>query len=192
MGSNTARAGTPYTAQQLIPHPKYTGAPYDNDIALILLDDEIPANLGTAMKFVDEKFISENKTGTVYGWGATEKGQSSQQLREAKVTIVPKESCGALTYARDYGGVERKTQICAPIKNRRSQQFGKGDSGGPLLYNFRQFGIVSNDFELLVEPQPKTFDLFTELVKFLRWVKTTKKNNYVAPVTPPGVEDNAD
>lgn len=187
VGSNTARTGTQYTAKKLIPHPKYEGAPYDFDLALIELDEEIPADVGSPVELAEKTFDSDNQHAVVIGWGTTESGYASTELREAKVTLIPKESCAAVTYSRDYGGDEsgvRKTQLCAAIETHTSQQFGKGDSGGPLLFGNQddpesliQIGIVSNDDEILYHPVSKIFNLYTEVAQFRDWIQETMDEN---------------
>lgn len=113
-GSTThSNGGQTYSIKRAILHSKYNSAKIDFDYGLIELKD--------ALRFDDrvqpitlpelDKFVEDDTTCTVTGWGNTlNSSESSSKLRAAEVPIVNQEICDE-AYSK-YGGVTPR-MICA-------------------------------------------------------------------------------
>ncbi|XP_044265437.1 uncharacterized protein LOC123011852 [Tribolium madens] len=136
--------------EKVIFHEQYNLSTHANDIALIRVS---PINLTLENSRpvclpLDEArdFNFTNKNVVVTGWGYTEKGVPSPDLRKAELPMVPFQECQE-EFKRSVQ--LNKGQICAGGKTKSDSC--SGDSGGPLhafsfLYGqprFVQQGIVS-------------------------------------------------
>jgi trypsin len=140
-GEVTAKAGvTDYAAKgtwaaidKVVLHAEYDSATHINDIALIRFKgtpkgDITPASIrrldaGETLK-VDQLLV-------VTGWGKTETGQGSKQLRKAKVPYVENETCNG---PESYNGTILPGMLCAGFREGGIDAC-LGDSGGPLVWD---------------------------------------------------------
>ncbi|MCC7025122.1 MAG: serine protease [Thermomicrobiales bacterium] len=102
------------------------------DVAVLELDRDVPAGIGTPVAFVgsgDDRFNGAGQPVVVSGWGRTsDGGNSSSVLLEADIAVVSDADCAA-AYNRP-GEFDPNSMICAGAPGRDSCQ---GDSGGPLF-----------------------------------------------------------
>jgi secreted trypsin-like serine protease len=102
------------------------------DVAVLELDRDVPAGLGTPVPFVgsgDGRFNGAGQPVVVSGWGRTsDGGNSSTILLEVDINVVSDDDCAA-AYNRP-GEFDPNSMICAGAPGRDSCQ---GDSGGPLF-----------------------------------------------------------
>lgn len=109
-----------------------------NDIGLLQIDGRIEFNDKAQPITVCGSKPNEGDKATVIGWGKTQSfGGASNNLRYLTVTIMNSSDC----INRDFPLLILANQICAttPV----GQGTCNGDSGGPLIYNGTQCGIVS-------------------------------------------------
>ncbi len=114
-------------------HPGYDPDTFENDVAVLQLDEFVPANLAQPLSFVgsgDTVFDQPGQLSTVAGWGAIfSGGPTSDRLLATDVNVISDSSCEA-----DYQGsgdeIFPDVMICAAFQGRDSCQ---GDSGGPLM-----------------------------------------------------------
>lgn len=155
---------------------------YDNDIALVRLKEPVkmgptvsPICLpGNSMEF--EPSVGE--LGLISGWGRTEKRNSVNQLRGAKLPIVPLSKCQEV----ETKDVDVKTyvftnnMICAGEKGTDSCS---GDSGGAFAVQhpnkedpkFYVAGLVSWG------PKCGTYGLYTRVKNYVNWIVKTMQEN---------------
>lgn len=102
------------------------------DVAVLELDRDVPAGLGTPVTFVgsgDDQFNGAGQPVVVAGWGNTSSGgTTSTILLEVDIAVISDEECAA-AYNRP-GEFDPDSMICAGAPGRDSCQ---GDSGGPLF-----------------------------------------------------------
>ncbi|XP_055607053.1 trypsin-1-like [Uranotaenia lowii] len=131
-----------YTIEQVIRHPNYTaGGSYRNDIAVVKLFDELQfSDTIQPVKLPEPCFeVSENDNGvTLIGWGITDSGMVAETLQKVQYYVVPNEECNELLWTTTI----YPSQICAAYPGGGKGQCS-GDSGGPLLHDGIQVGIVS-------------------------------------------------
>ncbi|XP_059058657.1 trypsin-1-like [Achroia grisella] len=189
---------------EVIRHRRYNPGTYDNDIALLKLDERI--DLSNALKRVRADGSTEsgstesgsnedknedggprpvclaspslsysNYSGVVTGWGTTSEGGSvSSTLQEVSVPIISNEACRQTTY----GNRISDNMLCAgePQGGRDACQ---GDSGGPLH-------ILNSTTEQYQEvgivswgegcARPETPGVYTRVNRYLTWIRSNTRD----------------
>lgn len=126
-------------------HPSYNRRiSLFNDIALIRLKKSIGTNSSHFVNLpsrLNDSMETYCAVGTAMGWGRTEKGISSKELRCVDLDIISTETCLALYQSPDFNK-NKHLMICTLTRNKDACQ---GDSGGPLICNNTgvQIGIIS-------------------------------------------------
>jgi len=156
------------------PHPKYNGDNYENDVAIVKLDEEINfkdfsgtvAPVCLARKRADSYEDSEV---VVAGWGATsEGGFQATVLMEATLMGISNSACGS-DYIYDKSLI-RDVMLCAVGEGKDACQ---GDSGGPLVAwddkrtKFIQVGVVSWGYGCA---RPDAPGVYARVSKLEKWV----------------------
>ncbi|XP_057656010.1 trypsin-1-like [Diorhabda carinulata] len=151
-----------------------TGGAYNNDIALLELDQEVPFT--GLLKPVCLPPIGKSFTGSqgiVTGWGATKQnGQTSNRLREVKVPIMSNIDCRKT----GYGNKITDNMMCAGYQGGLKDSC-QGDSGGPLHTkngSFHQIvGIVSWGEGCA---KPNYPGVYTRVNRYISWIKSNTKD----------------
>nr|XP_044249214.1 transmembrane protease serine 9-like [Drosophila takahashii] len=124
----------------------FSGAAYNNDIALLVVDPPLPLNNFTikAIKLASEQPL-EGAVSKISGWGTTSPGgYSSNLLLAVDVPIVSHELCNL-----DYENFGDETywitpaMLCAGKRGVGGADACQGDSGGPLVVRDELHGVVS-------------------------------------------------
>ncbi|XP_022222983.2 trypsin-1 [Drosophila obscura] len=114
---------------EVITHPKYNARNYDNDIAIIKLDEPVQFNEvlhPVCMPTPGRSFKGE--TGIVTGWGALKVGgPTSDTLQEVQVPILSQDACRKSRY----GNKITDNMLCGGY-DEGGKDSCQGDSGGPL------------------------------------------------------------
>ncbi|KAJ9580881.1 hypothetical protein L9F63_023942, partial [Diploptera punctata] len=137
-----------------------------NDIALVRLEKPLPFNghISAVELPINDTVVEEGTTVTVIGWGKTEKGSSSAILRTVDIELYTIKTCNGLLRTPP-----NKNDICAGITTG-----GKGacvgDSGGPLLMNGVQEGIVSWGSKKCAS-LPYPLGVYTNVALYVDWIK---------------------
>ncbi|KAK4881498.1 hypothetical protein RN001_004817 [Aquatica leii] len=160
--------------EQQIAHPRYSKKTGDNDIGLLRLQYNInytdfiqPICLPLGEGLI-EKYTKEL---TVSGWGATERGPSSEVKLKLQLPVLPYAMC-----QQKFGRIANITdnQICAG--GEKGKDACQGDSGGPLMMYketstyFKQWyqeGIVSWGVACGRHGYPA---IYTRVSKYLMWI----------------------
>jgi hypothetical protein len=149
-------------------HPDYPGTSYDNDIALMRLENPVSvasyATLNTSSTLSGNATVPRNVT--VTGWGATlQGGSASPQLLQATFPVVDDETCSEAYRPPKYKLTGN--MLCAGLPKGGSAPC-KGDSGGPLVVagTAVQVGVVSwggcHDLQ--------NYGVFTRVSNYFSWI----------------------
>jgi secreted trypsin-like serine protease len=110
--------------------PLWNPDTFQNDVAVLTLDEDVPASIALPVSFVganDAQFDTAGQAATVAGWGRTsEGGLATDQLLAVGVAVDSDAVCRAV-YAT---GFDPTVELCASLPGQDACQ---GDSGGPLL-----------------------------------------------------------
>ncbi|KAH8358267.1 hypothetical protein KR084_010901 [Drosophila pseudotakahashii] len=148
-GSNyqTGSDGVITNVKDIYMHQEYfSGAAYNNDIAILVVDPPLPLNNFTikAIKLASEQPL-EGAVSKISGWGTTSPGgYSSNLLLAVDVPIVSHELCNV-----DYENFGDETywitpaMLCAGKRGVGGADACQGDSGGPLVVRDELHGVVS-------------------------------------------------
>ncbi|XP_017010916.2 chymotrypsin-2 [Drosophila takahashii] len=152
-----------------------------NDISLVMVKDpfvfdgisvapvELPVH-GFAVPQSDA-----GVEGVLVGWGLNETyGSVQNTLQEASLKIYSDEECTT----RHGGRTDPRYHICGGVDEGGKGQCS-GDSGGPLIYNGRQVGIVSWSVKpCTVAPYP---GVYCKVSEYIDWIKC---NIIILPESP--------
>ncbi|KAH8334322.1 hypothetical protein KR059_009029, partial [Drosophila kikkawai] len=118
-------------------HEKYDSYSFDNDVGLLFLDYPLNLDEDYSIQAIElaEKVPPPGTTTSVTGWGNTGYGET-EILQSLETDIVDLEECKILY--KDYSIT--KNMLCTSNVNDGTCQ---GDSGGALVFNGQQVGIVS-------------------------------------------------
>ncbi|KAK2863626.1 hypothetical protein Q5P01_003159 [Channa striata] len=170
------------TVTQIIKHPNYNhGARQDNDITLLKLSSPVNFTnyiLPVCLAASDSTYYNGTNV-WITGWGVTEDGELSNNLREAEVTIVGNRQCKC-----DYGFTNiTDNMMCAGLR-AGGKDTCQGDSGGPLVVkqNARwvQGGITSFGKGCGL---PKYPGVYTRVSQYQSWINSQITNNQPGFVT---------
>ncbi|KAJ8673253.1 hypothetical protein QAD02_004515 [Eretmocerus hayati] len=132
-----------------------------HDIGLLLLDNKIQDATTVSL----QQYTHSVPIGTMayaLGWGMTEHGSFSRNLRFIEVPIVPEQKC-----AQTFGRIG--FWVCTD-----AQHWGTciGDSGGPLMMNGVQIGITSFGKGSVWNPcELGESAVFTRVSTYYDWIK---------------------
>uniref|UniRef100_A0A3B3CRT8 Peptidase S1 domain-containing protein n=1 Tax=Oryzias melastigma TaxID=30732 RepID=A0A3B3CRT8_ORYME len=160
--------------EQIIIHPHYNPATYQNDIALVKLEkypykdfcvEENPAIRAVCVPWSTELF-QPNHTCSISGWGRTKAGRSSEVLLWANVSLI--EGCQSSYKHRFKPGM-----MCAGDPEG-SVDSCQGDSGGPLVCQDQLgvsylWGIVSWGERC---GQPGFPGVYTQVAYYFEWIRS--------------------
>lgn len=147
-------------------HEDYDDYSFDNDVGLLLL--EYPQNLDEDYSIRTIKLAKNipppGSTTSVTGWGITGYGQT-EVLQSLETDILDLEQCRI--YYKDY--LITVNMLCASNVNDGTCQ---GDSGGALVFNGSQVGIVSWA-EGCADPDFPT--VYASVPALRKWIKRTAR-----------------
>ncbi|CAG9579619.1 unnamed protein product [Danaus chrysippus] len=175
----------------IIRHMRYNPGNYDNDIAILKLDQRI--DLSTALKRASEDSEEENdvgirpgclpvaghsysnRTAVVAGWGTTEEGGSvSSTLQAVKVPIISNEECRKT----DYKNRITDNMLCAG-EQEGGRDACQGDSGGPL--HVIEEGTGKHSIVGVVSwgegcARPNKPGVYSRVNRYLTWIKSNTRD----------------
>jgi len=171
-------AGDLFPVKRKILHPEFDADTFENDVALLELQGSasgvsliIISDLQNHTQVLEAEGISV----LVAGWGRTEEGQGSEELREASIDIIEDNYCARSSV---YGVLfHAEMMICAGMSNG-SKDSCTGDSGGPLFVAnasgiAEQVGIVSFGAGCASPVYP---GVYTRLSFFSDWIRANVPN----------------
>ena len=184
------RDGKEHIIKHIYIHDEFDRNSFINDIALILLEMPVaqlqPACLPSPLnKDDDDRGSGEINNGTlefvVSGYGMTEDGSYSTQLRSASVKVVPRQHCQQeMNRSPHISMVIAPTNWCA--RAIKGSMNCIGDSGGPVIREFHGrvhvlVGIISWGRGCR-EPHIESYSVYTKVRCYLPWIHDRLKEPY--------------
>ncbi|XP_065338973.1 trypsin-1-like isoform X1 [Cloeon dipterum] len=169
-GSNYLQ-GTIHQVTEIMFHEAFNFPYALNDIAVLRVSPAFDFNnelLGpVALPEQYQQTFAETEA-TVIGWGLNATGGSLQPvLQEVGIFILSDEECYDIY--NTYNGNYNPNNVCAGVREGGKGECN-GDSGGPLLVNGQQVGIVSWSKKPCTEaPYP---GVYTQVSSFIDWIKS--------------------
>ncbi|KXN70029.1 trypsin-like serine protease, partial [Conidiobolus coronatus NRRL 28638] len=154
-----------FQVNEVVVHPSYDPQSFDNDIALLILNND---NANAISGFDMDKMIKLDTQGQrdgsatkVIGWGRTQGGgATSPVLKETDLKIVGGDQCSRL-----FGPFNPSYKICAaPVHEGDSAC--QGDSGGPLISGDTLVGVVSHGAPNCNGPA----SVYTRVSNYASWI----------------------
>ncbi|CAD7005427.1 unnamed protein product [Ceratitis capitata] len=161
---------------------KFSFSNFDNDIALLRLNDRVPITSFIRPICLPRTFerndLFVGTKGIATGWGTLkEDGKPSCLLQEVEVPVLDNEHCVAQTnYTQK---MITKNMMCAGYPGVGERDSCQGDSGGPLVRmrpddkRFEQIGIVSWGNGCA---RPNYPGVYTRVTKYLDWIMENSKD----------------
>ncbi|KAH8295330.1 hypothetical protein KR018_009992 [Drosophila ironensis] len=165
-GSNVVKV------KKIIQHEDYNPFNhYANDISLLMVDEPFPLDgVTVAAVQLPELGFSTPQTdaggeGVLIGWGLNATGGYIQTtLQQVDLKVYSDEECTL----RHEGNTDPLYHICGGVDEGGKGQCS-GDSGGPLIYNGQQVGIVSWSVKpCTVAPYP---GVYCKVSQYVDWIK---------------------
>jgi secreted trypsin-like serine protease len=178
-GTDFLDMGTKIKVNKIITHENYvTPVVSGFDIALLKLSEPSTETTISIIDPSEESSLAHAGTfAWVTGWGITELGMPSIQLKEVDVRIIHEDECNS---NQMYDGVISDSMICAGhrIGGKDSCQ---GDSGGPLMVvdrkgGLKQVGVVSWGEGCALENRP---GVYTRLAVMADWISAKRTANQI-------------
>ncbi|XP_028159088.1 trypsin, alkaline C-like [Ostrinia furnacalis] len=175
VGSNNANSGgTVIASQQIINHPQFTRADFNNDICVIITSTNIPfsANVQPGRIAGTNYHLADNEPVWAAGWGTTwQGGWNSEQLRHVQVYSVNQEACRQ-RYAVT-NNVVNDNMLCSGILDVGGRDQCQGDSGGPLFHHGVVVGVCSWGRGCA---QPQFPGVNTRVSRYTDWIRQHAEN----------------
>jgi secreted trypsin-like serine protease len=109
-------------------HPSWDSAALTHDASVLTLDTALTETPIALASSADAGMYTAGATSTVFGWGVTESGSTSDTLRKVDVPVTADDACAA-SYADSF---DAATMVCAGLAEGGKDSC-QGDSGGPLV-----------------------------------------------------------
>ncbi|XP_040393941.1 serine protease 57 [Cygnus olor] len=155
-----------FGVEESIAHPLYDPRTVDNDIRLLRLNGSATLNKYVKRIRLPSPHV-DLKPGTVclvLGWGDTSNyGERPEQLMETDTTIVKRSLCRTL-----WRGRVSANMLCGASRNATLRGVCAGDSGGPLIFKRKVYGIVSFSGERCGDRRYP--DIYTKISNYIDWV----------------------
>nr|XP_060617470.1 granzyme A-like [Anolis sagrei ordinatus] len=144
--NKTERSKQTIAVAKQIPHPGFVFNTSDNDLMLLKLKRSAKINRYVSIIKLTQT-SADIKAGTrclVAGWGRIHKilPIHSDTLQEVNVTVIDRRICSDHNHYGSSRHLITKNMVCAGDKKGRKDSCS-GDSGGPLICNGEQKGVVS-------------------------------------------------
>ncbi|XP_070823318.1 complement C1r-A subcomponent-like [Chaetodon trifascialis] len=180
---------SPLLAASVHVHPGYnntSGADFNNDIALIKMQDSITFNSSIMPICLPAEGVTyaTGMMGLVSGFGLTEDGKRrilTNKLKYVQLPVVDQETCtDSITVARrtkDHVPSLTNNMFCAGVPEGGKDSC-QGDSGGPFTLSddgqFWAAGIVSWGVDC---GRQGTYGVYTKVSNYLDWINQTMQEN---------------
>ncbi|HEY0449484.1 serine protease [Actinophytocola sp.] len=125
--SLSAGGGTSAGVTDIWINPNWNSGTLTNDASVLTLDTALPEAPLALASPADADLYTAGANSTVYGWGVTESGSTSDTLRKVDLPVTADDAC-ATSYP---GSFDPASMVCAGLA-AGGKDSCQGDSGGPL------------------------------------------------------------
>uniref|UniRef100_A0A2A4K5I0 Peptidase S1 domain-containing protein n=1 Tax=Heliothis virescens TaxID=7102 RepID=A0A2A4K5I0_HELVI len=134
--------GVVYNVQQIINHPLYNSITIDNDFSILHSATAIVYNNNVSpVPIAGANYnLADNQVVWAAGWGVTEFGFPSEQLRHVQIYTINQEICRS-RYSDTH--VITDNMLCSGVLDVGGRDQCSQDSGGPLYHNGVLVGVCS-------------------------------------------------
>ncbi|XP_054727634.1 trypsin-like [Anastrepha obliqua] len=148
---------------EILLHEGYSATIAIHDIALLKLAQRLPTDTVELAEGVNLTEMTQTKPPLLLvGWGLNAtNGALQQQLQKVALHLLAPAECRQRTQS-----LQHSTNLCAGASNGTKQGQCSGDSGGPLLLNKHQIGIVSWS----IKPCGAYPGIFTNVACYAKWI----------------------
>lgn len=155
-----------YTSTEYVIHEDWDSYWLRNDVALIKLPEAVTLNSYiNTVQLASGSNTYSGDTSRVLGWGVTTLGSVSDVLRYVDAEVMTNEACAAY---EEYSSYIVSHHLCTAGNGTVGSC--NGDSGGPLLVDGIQVGIVSFGVNDCAASYPS---VYTRVTDFYSWINTT-------------------
>ncbi|XP_017480729.1 PREDICTED: kallikrein-7-like [Rhagoletis zephyria] len=167
-GTNQLKSGKAkfMNVSKIQKHEGYSHTIAIHDIAILKLEKTLKLKSTDLVKLVKAKdcteFAQTKEPTLLIGWGLNEtNGVLQQQLQKVSLNILAPAQC-----RKQIQSLLHSTNLCAAAANGTTQGQCSGDSGGPLLLDNKQIGIVSWS----LKPCGVYPGVFTNVGCYAKWI----------------------
>ncbi|XP_068623906.1 serine protease gd-like [Battus philenor] len=181
---------------QITVHPQYNASSYSHDAAILTLVEPVQYTeyVRPICLWPDDQVELSNvidKKGSVVGWGFDATGVATEELTLVEMPVVDQETC-IRSYSEFFAKFTSQYTYCAGYRDgvidkrtgtRKSTSVCNGDSGGGMVFELNDSWHLRGLVSLSVARQneyrcdPTHYVVFTDLAKFLPWIRQNI-NNY--------------
>ncbi|CRL07280.1 CLUMA_CG020259, isoform A [Clunio marinus] len=157
------------TVSKLVMHKTFVSSTFQNDIALLILSQDVPSNHPTAQPILlPSRAPVAGRQCQISGWGRVKfnTGAEPAQLKAANLTINSRTQCNSRS---SHNGNVLIGMFCAgPFTGQLIVDSCQGDSGGPLMCGNELVGITSNGVGCA---EPNYPGIYTDVHHYLQWIE---------------------
>ncbi|KAL5258799.1 hypothetical protein ACHWQZ_G009307 [Mnemiopsis leidyi] len=182
-----------YSLAGVVVHAEYDTFDLSNDIALVITKEDIEFNDNIKTISLPEQtdiaqLYAEGAPATVIGWGLTETGSLTTELKKLPYEVVSDSQCKEV-----YGASIKPGMMCTGRAPMTEKHAAPGDSGGPVFVkkaadDFVQIGLVSWGPEVS-DQDTKTWDVNADVGYYLKWISDNMNALFTDYVTTTYAED---
>ncbi|XP_032070198.1 granzyme A-like [Thamnophis elegans] len=177
LGINSARdmPKQVFKVSKIVRHKDYNSVTKENDIMLLQLKEKAKLNRNVTIVKLPKKYgdLEARTQCLVAGWGRTESRKLSDVLREVNVTVIARNICNDKNHYNSKP-IVTMNMVCAGDESG-GKDACTGDSGGPLICNGVQRGIVSFGIGCGKSQYPGVYTLLTK--EYSHWIHSVIKRN---------------
>lgn len=176
-------------------HPQYNASSFSRDASILKMRKSVEYTefIRAACLWPENQIDLTNvigKKGSVVGWGFDETGVATEELTLVEMPIVDTETC-IRSYSEFFVKFTSEYTYCAGYRDgrpddltgiKKSTSVCNGDSGGGMVFNMGEIWYLRGLVSLSVARQneyrcdPTHYVVFTDLAKFLTWIKQNVNN----------------
>jgi len=162
---NVTHGGDIVIVGNIIVHPNWTSTSRDleNNVALLQLSRPLAWSKFVSAVELKPRFVGNGVRAFVSGWGHTETGRPTNNLRYAQIYTLSNERCRQRLGNNSH--IVFSSTLCAAL--HRGVGLCLGDAGVPLVASNRLIGIGSGFFTPCGSERP---DLYTRISSYLDWI----------------------
>ncbi|CAH0713519.1 unnamed protein product, partial [Brenthis ino] len=169
---------------EIIVHPLYNATSYSRDASILTMRQPVDYtdHVRPACLWPENQIDLTNvigKRGSVVGWGFDETGVPNEELALVEMPVVDTETC-IRSFSEFFVRFTSEYTYCAGYRDGTS--VCNGDSGGGMVFDMGNTWYLRGLVSLSVARQneyrcdPTHYVVFTDLAKFLPWIKQNINN----------------